>query len=132
MENKVYITPCCKTRHWITPYRNNLPGGNYNGDIIKCELCGKEFEKELLEKVVYGLNPTTFFCDRCHTSVMTEINHTTSVQAERARILAAVEGLRKGSPLQYATGSAGWFTPDTEIKYNDALEDVKKIIKEQL
>ena len=80
---EIWVTPCCKTRHFSFPYRTDLPGSNFDHLIAKCGMCQKEFDKELLEKVVRSLNPTTFFCDRCHSSAEIEIVHAGDSKANR-------------------------------------------------
>lgn len=58
------ITPCCKTKNWHTV---NTP--HFETDTIRCEICGKVWNKEQLEIIYKGFNPTSFFCDKCHSSL---------------------------------------------------------------
>lgn len=67
------VTPCCKTKLWHFVNRVELPPFG----IVRCELCDKEMDAELLETVVRSLNPVTYFCDRCHTSALIESFHST-------------------------------------------------------
>ena len=60
---KVHVTPCCKTRHWHSVISRSIPEGT-----IRCEMCHEMFDGELLEEVIRGLNPVTYFCDRCGIS----------------------------------------------------------------
>lgn len=60
------VTPCCKTKHWHSVLSRDIPDG-----IVRCELCDKMMDIETLESVERGLNPITFFCDRCFISAKT-------------------------------------------------------------
>ena len=62
-----YVTPCCKTRHYYHVNQVEYQGFN----VIRCEYCEEIFDGENLEKVIKGLNPVTFFCDKCYISAAT-------------------------------------------------------------
>jgi len=64
-----HVTPCCKSRHWHTVNRSDIPKG-----VVRCELCDKLHDFENLLTVKRGFNPVTYFCDKCHKSVLEEYN----------------------------------------------------------
>ena len=68
MEKIIKVVPCCKTRHWHPVYRIDIPVG-----IVRCELCDKLFDFEMLEIIQKGFSPATFFCDKCHKSALREL-----------------------------------------------------------
>lgn len=81
------ITPCCKSKEWIFPFRHDIHNSNFDCIIVKCKICGNEFPTENLIEVKKGLNPVTYYCDNCHKSLEEEHkNEVIKLQEENAEI----------------------------------------------
>jgi hypothetical protein len=55
------VTPCCKVSSW---HFTNVV--NVNDSVVRCDVCNKTCDFNLLERIINGFNPLTYFCDKCH------------------------------------------------------------------
>ena len=61
---EVKITPCCKTASW------HFAITDFDHLNIRCELCNKLWGYNALIVVKEGFNPLTYYCDKCHKSLL--------------------------------------------------------------